>query len=201
MQTTTYDSLEKKFRSLAGLATLDATDKFFFENNLNARIRDAWDRLDWPELIQVEELPVGSDGVASKTTGKVSSDILEAWNKNPFQERSAVKVEYTIVDSKIILPTTFDQSSVYVLSKKIFSEYDNSSTDIPKFLENFVISAVFADFLRGDGQHEKASIEESRAEEYLLRQIDRVEKLQQQNKPVIGTYPVNYPNGIIYQFS
>lgn len=199
MQTITYELLEKKFQSLAGLATLDATDKFFFLHNLNSRLRDAWDRIDWPDLIELKELPVISDLVADKTTDQIDYDILDAWDRNPYKDRSAVKVNYDLIDSRVILPKTYQNESVFVLSKKQFSDYSEGSTDIPRFFENYITSGVLSDFLRGDGQDQKANAEDSRSEEFLLRQIDRVEKLQQQNQPAVGVYPVNYPNGIIYQ--
>lgn len=199
MQTISHELLEKRFQSVAGLATLDATDRFFFLNCLNSRLRDAWDRVDWPELIQLVELPVSSDSIASNTTDVVSYDVLEAWNRNPYTDRQASKVEYRIINSKIVLSTAYDKSSIFVLAKKEFNDYDFGATDIPRFLENYLISACLADFFRGDGQTEKASIEEARAEEFLLRQMDRVEKLQQQNQPGVSVYPINQSQTMIYQ--
>ena len=199
MQTISFRDLEKRFQSVAGLATLDATDKFFFFNSLNSRIRDAWDRLDWPELIEIKELPVSTTDQGERSTGVVDYDVLDAWDKHPYKDKTAVKVSYTIIGSEIVLKPSFTNSSLFVLAKKKIEEYNESSTDIPKFLENFLIFAVLSDFYRGDGQSESASREESRSEEFLLRQIDRVEKLQQQNKPTLATYPVNDQIGSLYQ--
>jgi len=197
MQTISFTDLEKRFQSIAGLATLDATDKFFFYNTLNSRIKDAWDRLDWPELIELRQLVLDEDWEGK--SADVNFDILDAWDKHPFKDRTAVKVSYTIINGKMVLKPSYTNNTIFVLSKRVVPTYNETSSDIPKFLENFLISSILSDFFRGDGQGDLASREESRAEEYLLRQIDRVEKLQQQNRPTIATYPVNDQIGSIYQ--
>lgn len=251
MQTILYESLERRFQSVAGLATLDQTDKFFFHQSLNSRLREAWDRIDWPELIEVKELALTSTDEGEKVAS-LDQDVLEVWDKHPFRDRNALKIGYNLIDSKVILAPgqlTFEDK-IYALCKKEFGarrpvkysvntepggwyiqrEHDGVITHsalnfddalmlaeqmneegqtyaddydrgdkIPKFLENYSTASVFSDFLRGDGQHDASSREESKAEEHLLRQIDRVEKLQQQNSPTITQYGVNTPHTLVFQ--
>ena len=77
---------------------------------------------------------------------------------------------------------------VYDAVNQTYNDYTEGS-DIPAIFENYLITGIYADFLRGDGQGQSASIEDNRSENFLLNQIDRVERLQQQNRPVINTYP------------
>ena len=69
-----------------------------------------------------------------------------------------------------------------------FTDYEPDAVDIPRFFENYLISAILSDFYRGDGQADLANVEDNRAEEFLTREIDRVERLQLQNKPVVMGY-------------
>jgi hypothetical protein len=61
------------------------------------------------------------------------------------------------------------------------------------------LAAAIADFYRADSQNEKALVEEQRAESYLLDELDRVERLQSQNKIVIGQYQSPWPNLLVTQ--
>lgn len=201
MQSITFTELKKRFQSVAGLATLDATDEFFLLNSLNNRLRDAWTRMDWPELIVLNSVSISSDATGNYVGSTGDKDILEVWNKNPYLDRTARKITYNLIDSKIYLNVdeTIYNNEVHVLEKKSFVPYTETSTDIPAIFENYLTSAILSDFYRGDGQADQAGREDNRAEEFLLRQIDRVEKLQQQNKPTIQSYNNQSQNSLIYQ--
>lgn len=252
MQTITYESLERRFQSVAGLATLDLTDKFFFQQTLNSRLREAWERVDWPELLEIKSVNLVSNESGSQVA-EFDGDVLQVWDRHPWKERGALNINYNIVGSEIVLQPgqgTFD-GKIFLLSKKPFgqekdvsysinvddneewyvmTDHDGSiveqglsfadasarattlnaqgnkytedyegGSSIPKFFENYLITAILADFLRGDGQHDASTREEAKAEEHLTRQIDRVENLQQQNRPVITQYGVSTPYTLIYQ--
>lgn len=183
-----FDDLEDRFRSVAGIQAMDATDKFFFLNSLNIRAKDAWTRANWPELISIQSYSVGTQGEYAKATATISNDILNVYDKSPYSDISALSIFYTLIDGRIVLDPKYPQASVYVLSRQAFTPYTDASTNIPDFLQSYLLSAILADFFRGDSQYDKAQVEESRAEEFLLKQIDRVEKQQQQNTPLVGSY-------------
>jgi len=197
VQTIPYGNLEKRFQSVAGLATLDATDKFFFKQSLNSRLRDAWDRADWPELIELKTLPLTRDTANVLSTGQVDFDVLEVWDKHPYGDQTAQKILYQIIESDVLMRPTFTGSEIVVLAKKKFTDYEEGSL-VPSFLENYLLSAILADFFKGDGQADRAIREENQAEEYMARAFDRVERLQQQNRPTIGQYSTTNPT-LIYQ--
>ena len=66
-------------------------------------------------------------------------------------------------------------------------------------MERFLLSAGVADWYRADGQNDKAAAEEARAENYLLDEIDRAERIQSQNKVVITQYQAPWPTILITQ--
>ena len=200
MQTISFNNLKKKFQAIAGLASMDATDMFFFKNSLNTRLNSAWSRANYPELIEIVEVEIASDTNAQFAGDLNGRDVLEVYNKNPYKDRTSRKINYNLIDSKIYLNVdelVYD-NKVYVLTKKIFTEYDESSDNLPKFLESYLISAILSDFYRGDGQSDLAQIEDSRAEDFLLTQIDKVERQQQQNSLTILQYNNIAPNTIMY---
>jgi|14_taG_2_1085336.scaffolds.fasta_scaffold19628_1 hypothetical protein len=195
----TYDELEQTFQAQAGLQTLDATDKFFFLSSLNLHAKDAWHRAKWPELLSVTEHSVSSSGGFTNITSSITGDVLAVYDKNPWVDISANTINYTLMGDKIALQPRYPNSSVFILEKTAFVPYSDSSTNIPEFLEAYLASAILASFFRGDGQYDKAGIEEQRAEEFLLRQIDRVERTQNQNAPLVGTYYTNSQSRQIFQ--
>lgn len=201
MQTTSFNDLKKKFQAIAGLASLDNTDLFFFKNSLNTRLNNAWGRMNYPELIEVKPVAVASDSTGINVASTGDEDILQVYNKNPHLDRTARAIDYQLIDSKIYLNVSeiIYNNEVYVLAKKSFSDYNEDSTDIPKFFESYVISAILSDFYRGDGQMDQASREETRSEEFLLREIDRVERLQQQTPLMVTQYNNKGTNSIYYQ--
>ena len=184
----TYDELENRFQAVAGLVSLDATDKFFLLNSLNVRARDAWSRAQWPELISIDELTLSAVGQFAKASPVVTKDILNCYDKSPWIDQTAQTVFYTLIDGRIVLDPNYPGTKLFALVKAPFIAYTESSVDIPTFLESHLISAILSDFFRGDGAYDKANAEEQRSEEFLLRQMDRVEKTQQQNTPLVGSY-------------
>ena len=69
------------------------------------------------------------------------------------------------------------------------SDYGTGTTTLPRFLERYLLLACVAQFYKEDGQLEKSIQQEALAEEALLQEMDRVERLEAQNKITINTYP------------
>lgn len=189
-RTITFDTLRKRFQMAAGLPSLTSVDEFFFKESINSRVQGAWTRCEWPELLKIVERSVAetTDPSANKAV-RIDNDlsiidIQQVWNKNPYKERSAIVLDYKLIDGYLILPVNSLVDSVFIIGTAIRPTYGADSPDeqnIPDFLANYLVAGCLSDFLRGDGQTEKAIREEARAEEYLLLEIDRVERQQGQN--------------------
>lgn len=251
MEQISYETLQKRFQSMAGLATLDQTDKFFFQNTLNTRLRDAWYRAEWPELIDVKSFTLTTGDEGNKVTNPIDTDVLDVFDKHPYKDRSAKRIKFTLINGKVVVSPDYGLDQIFILLKKNYGvetrevfQKQNVGVDwlvvnlrtgatvatfateaeadaqiatldadptqvyytdfsvgskIPTIFENYLVSSILSDFYRGDNQGESALREENRAEEMLLRQLDRVERLQQQNRPNVHQYKYNRPYGLSYK--
>jgi len=203
-RTVTFDSLEKRFKMVAGLPTLTQVDEFFFKESLNSRAQTAWHRCKWPDLLKLVEKTVAAttNPTADKAV-QIDNDldvmeIHQVYTKNPYTDRSAILLDFKLLDGFLILPANSSVSSVFIVGTAVRPTYGKDAgdeTNVPEFLSNYLTAGSLSDFLRGDGQTEAAFQEENRAEEYLTLEIDRAERLQSQNKITFNTYP-SYSFGV-----
>ena len=122
---------------------------------------------------------LNSNIVPYDQTGLPSIDTYLRIHKSyqPFYQYSSVEVEY-YVDSQgahvvgDIAPTT----STFVTFKKEWNgPYTTASTSIPEEWFDYVAHGAYSDFLRQDGQVEKALVEEKVAEGILNDQLAKVD--------------------------
>lgn len=81
-----------------------------------------------------------------------------------------------------------EPKSVYVTYKKEFTPFSVEPTDaptstavVPQEFFQYIAHASYADFLRMDGQHQKALLEEQAAEEFLNLQLERNDIISNNN--------------------
>jgi len=53
LRTVTYTELKNRFTSAIGVDTLLSVEETAFKNSLNDRVKGAWTRAQWPELMTV----------------------------------------------------------------------------------------------------------------------------------------------------
>ena len=95
----------------------------------------------------------------------------------PFYQYSSVEVEY-YVDSQgaHVVGDTAPTTSTFVTFKKEWDgPYTTASTNIPEEWFDYMAHGSYADFLRQDGQVEKALVEEKVAEGILNDQLAKVD--------------------------
>jgi hypothetical protein len=202
MRTVTYADLKSRFTSAIGVDTLLAVEETAFKNSLNDRVKGAWTRAKWPELMSVVELsvaatttPVAADK-AVQIDNSAILDVFSVHDKNPYADRTAVQLDYRLVDGYLILPADSTDTSVFVVGNQVPpSNYGDATTTLPRFLERYLLLATISDFYKADGQLEKSLAQEQIAEETLALEIDRVERLEGMNKITIQTYP-SYTLGV-----
>jgi hypothetical protein len=203
-RTATFQSLENRFKMAAGLATLTQVDEFFFKEALNSRAQTAWHRCKWPDLLKLVEKTVAAttNPTADKAV-QIDNDlnimeIHQVYTKNPYTDRTAILLDFKLLDGYLILPANSSVTSVFIVGTAVRPTYGKDAgeeSNVPEFLANYLTAGSLSDFLRGDGQTEAAFQEENRAEEYLTLEIDRAERLQSQNKITFNTYP-SYSFGV-----
>lgn len=208
MRTVTYDELKSRFTSAIGVDQLLASEETAFKNSLNDRVKGAWTRAKWPELMTIVELsvaatttPVAADKAVQIDNSSVL-DVFGVYDKNPYTDRTAVQLDYRLVNGYIVLPAESSATSIFVVGNQVPpSKYGDASVDtseittLPRFLERYLVLACVSDWYKADGMLEKSLAEERVAEETLALEIDRVERLEGMNKITIHTYP-SYTLGV-----
>ena len=206
MRTVSYTDLKNRFASAIGVDTLLTAEETAFKRSLNDRVRGAWTRSKWPDITDVLEKTVAAvaDPPFDKAVRIDNSvdllDVFSVWNKNPYTDPTARRLECSLINGYLVLPADSADSTIYVVGSSVpASDYGDGTTTLPAFLERFLLAAGVADWYRSDGQNDKAATEEARAENYLLEEIDRAERLQSQNRIAITQYQAPWPTILITQ--
>jgi len=208
LRTVSYNAFKDRFTSAIGVDTLLTAEETALKRSLTDRVRGAWTRAKWPDLINVLTMTVAAVSSSTLKADKAVRinndanlfDVFSVWNKVPWEDRTAVQIKFSLMGGYLVLPPNTSETTVYVVGSKVPSDdYGGSETNLPQFLERHLLAACIADYYVADGMNDKAQLENARAEEYLLQEIDRFERLQSQNKIVINSYPAMWPTLLVTQ--
>ena len=223
--TESYTNLQERFKSIAGLQSLETTDASFLRQAVNRRFRTAYQRYPWPDFTVIGE-SVTMDGSTSNTiqTFNVSAPhtnikvlandadvVFRVHTSDPKSTR--YPEEYTYVSLlntdgdpavKLVLPGAhLNSTEVFVTYRKdveaviadgnasstgFFGDETNDNDNIPFRFFEYMAFGAYADFLRGDGQTDKAQIEDQNAELILRQEIDIVRNQSRQFRHDILQY-------------
>ena len=206
MRTVTYTELKNRFTSAVGVDSLLSVEETAFKNSLNDRVKGAWTRSQWPELMTLKEksvaaitTPLVADKAVQIDNDADIMDVFAVYNKNPLADRQAIKLEYQLINGYLILKADANDTSVFVQGNQVtpssYGDGVGETSTLPRFLERYLLLATVADWYKADGQLEKAVQQEQMAEETLALEIDRVERLEGMNKISVNTYP-SYSFGV-----
>ena len=206
MRTVTYTELKNRFTSAVGVDSLLSVEETAFKNSLNDRVKGAWTRSQWPELMTLKEKsvaaitsPLVADKAVQIDNDADIMDVFAVYNKNPLADRQAIKLEYQLINGYLILKADANDTSVFVQGNQVtpssYGDGVGETSTLPRFLERYLLLATVADWYKADGQLEKAVQQEQMAEETLALEIDRVERLEGMNKISVNTYP-SYSFGV-----
>jgi len=203
LRTVPYSTFKSRFQSSVGVDSLLSQEETALKNSLNDRIRGAWTRAKWPDVQTVVEKPVASvtspivaDKAVQIDNASDLMDVFQVWTKNPLTDRNAILLDYQLINGYLVLPANSTQTSVFVVGNQVpANDYGTGTTDLPQFLERYLLLACVADFYKADGQLEKSVQQEQMAEETLALELDRVERLNSMNKITINSYP-SYSFGV-----
>ena len=208
--TIAYQNLEERFKSIAGLSALETTDAAFLRQAVNRRVRTAFERYPWPDFTVIGEsvslLTADDNTIQTYGTGKDlandSNVVFRIHKTDPTDTR--YPEEYTYVSAlnaggypsvKIINPTVLDSVDVFVTYRKdlsavisdggsytsgSFGDESGDNPNIPYQFFEYCAFGAYADFLRGDGQTEKAQVEDQNSELILISEIDKVRNQSRQ---------------------
>lgn len=207
--TTNYTALTERFKSIAGLQSLETTDAAFLRQSINRRARTAYERYPWPDFVVIGEtvtIPDSDNELQTYGSGvDLAGDanvVFRIHKQDPTSTR--YPEEYTFVSHlnssgypavKIITPTDLSNEDVFVTYRKdldsiitedgsytsgLFGDESNDNPNIPYAFFEYMAFGAYADFLRGDGQTEKAQVEDQNAEIILRSEIDKVRNQSRQ---------------------
>ena len=159
----------------------------------------------WPRYLVVgEERTVASSVVAFTQTSKNDiAEFIRIHRTQPFLRNSALEFDFFVQSdgANILSLTTADADSAFVTYKKELTDIpstwdldgDKSTQEIPLEFFYYVAHSVYADFLRMDGQHDKALAEEQVAQNYLANELDKTDQIMNNNtvKKRFNTYVSN----------
>lgn len=206
MRTVSYSDLKDRFTSAIGVDSLLSVEETAFKNSLNDRVKGAWTRSQWPELMSLKEktvaaitTPLVADKAVQIDNDSDIMDVFAVFDKNPLSDRQAIKLEYNLINGYLILKADSTQSTVFVQGNQVtpssYGDQPGETSTLPRFLERYLLLATVSDWYKADGQLDKALAQEQMAEETLALEIDRVERLEGMNKISVNTYP-SYSFGV-----
>ena len=186
MQAKSYEILFNLVKSLAGVNSFTTEENSYILNFTNRRFQQAYDGSEfWPRYLVVGEArTVGADGVVPYVqASKVNvGEFLRIHRNQPFNRNSEIEYDYFVTASgaHIMNIQPSNSTDVYVTYKLEVPTIVFSSL-IPLEFFCFMAHAVYADFLRMDGQNEKAIVEEQIARGYLDEELGKLDHINNNN--------------------
>jgi hypothetical protein len=189
MQERTYSDLLTLIRSLAGAGSFTAEEQTSILSFVNRRASEAYNMSQsWPRYLVVgEERAIDSSPASTIPYAEAGKNTIYEWIRihrtQPFLRNSALEFNF-YVDSNgahILNLTTADATSAFVTYKKELSQFTENSTNIPGEWFAFMAHTAYADFLRMDGQHDKALNEEQVAQSYIAMELEKVDNMMNNN--------------------
>jgi len=141
-------------------------------------------------VVKKYTVPYTETGILTGASAKTTiGDFNRIHRKRAFVSDSAVEYEF-FVDfdgANILNISNTNDTSAFVSYKKQFTPYTitsgyyDSSLEVPGEFFNFIVHAVYADFLRVEGKQEIAIGEEQIALSYLTSELEKVDIISNNN--------------------
>ena len=187
MQTKTYSDLYNLVVALSGVGSFTTDEKLNILQFVNRRAFEAYRQsASWPRYAVIgEERTIDSNAIVAYQQAGLSNiaDFQRIYRTKPFLRNSALEYEF-YVDSQgahVLNIITTNTTSVFVNYQKELPTFTEASTDIPYEFFFYLAHAAYADFLRMDGQHDKAMTEEQVASTYLALELEKIDMRSNNN--------------------
>lgn len=193
MQNRTYNELFDLIKSLAGVNEFTTEETNYIREFVNRRFYEAFEVTEtWPRYLVVGEARTATNGIVPVEEGSKSriGQFLRIHRDKPFQRNSEREYDFYVDFSGAHIINqaggTDQTGDVYVTYKQEFYPllgYASSPNvkSVPMEFFYYIAHTSYADFLRMDGQVEKALIEEQVGEKYLDIELSKLELLTNNN--------------------
>jgi hypothetical protein len=186
MQDRIYGDLRILIQSLAGTGSFTTEEQTSIDSFVNRRYNEAYNMSQsWPRYLVVgEERSISSSPsqtIPYTQSGKNTiGEFIRIHRTQPFLRNSALEFDFYVDynGAHILNLTTADANSAFVTYKTVFSPFELSpgdDTEVPGEFFNYIAHGAYADFLRMDGQHDKAMAEEKIAGSYLALELEKLD--------------------------
>lgn len=182
MTSRTYSDFYTLVKALAGVTDFTTSEQASLLAMANRRFKEAYDQSPvWPRYLVVGEgRTIDTDQLIPYTEAGLDdiAQFILIHRTQPFRNYSAAEYEFFVDSYGAHIENIFNTSDVtaYVTYKKNWDgPYTATSTTLPDEFFYYAAHATYADFLRMDGQVDKAIAEEQNASNYLAIQLNKVE--------------------------
>jgi len=118
----------------------------------------------------------------------IIGEFLRVHRKEPFFNNSSLEFDFFVqFDGAHVLNVTGDDDNdIYITYKKQLAanpitDIEGSESEVPEEFFYYIAHAAYADFLRMDGQHDKAVLEEQTAQIYLANELEKTDQIMNNN--------------------
>lgn len=173
MRTRTYEEFITFVSGLAGVDSFLPKELNYIRSFANRRFREAYNASDvWPRYIVVGEERVIQPGQYLEYTEN-GEEVLKVHRQQPYLNLSALEYDFwsDATGIHILNVVANTDSNAYVTYKRPITYLTSGSDTIPEEFFFFMGHASYADFLRLDGQQEKAITEEQIAQQHLSNEL------------------------------
>jgi len=190
MQTDTFSNLLTLTKGLTGNTAFTEEETTLVSSFINRRLYNAYRRNQyWPRYFVAGEARSISGGVVPFTQATLDpiDTFLRIYKEPPYGTSSVLELNfYTNADGATLVSPPDGLTAVNVDYKKRWDGDYNTTTNtqVPKELWQYAAHGAFADFLRYDGQNEKAASEEAYAESLIVLELENI--MNQRNFNTVG---------------
>ncbi len=125
----------------------------------------------------------------SSTYTQDIGDFIRIHRTEPFLNNSALEYDfYVSFDGAHVMNVVASIEGVYYVTYKapfvpfsVTSDYTNSAVEVPLEFFHYLAHSTYADFLRMDGQTDKAFAEEQKAATYMALELERIDTRSNNN--------------------
>jgi len=136
-----------------------------------------------PHIAQKQSIPYEEVLGHSSTAKNNIGEFLKIHRKKAFINNSSIEYDFSVDfdGANILNIVNTTDNSAFVTYKKELPQYTITSTDIPGEWFFFIAHASYADFIRIEGEVEKAIIEEERGQKYLALELEKIDNMSNNN--------------------
>lgn len=188
MQTKSYSELYSLIQSLCGVIFADI-EKPRIRSLVNRRAERAYRASNyWTRFLHIgEERDVVSNVISFTQTGSDSIDtFLRIFKQQPYQSSSVQEFDFMVTSvGAALVAGSLDPTSAWVTYKArledTYGDQTGDTTTVPKEWFEYIAHGTYADYLRAEGQQEKAAVADAEAIDILTDELLRLDEQGTQN--------------------